>query len=202
MIPEIPHTFLYRNRNRREHAYLTLSSQLLEQYEFINAKNSLAVKFYYYPDAADRNIKETFQPELPPQRNENYLGSTVSHVYELPSKYELYEIEVQTAAYLRVTASINHQELVYLPLGFEYLIKLRAGEFLSLAVDSPTSEYLEVRIKKCDESTPTLLYTNDAREFKRGIFEAEVDIEASNFRQYIKTKKGSKTLHLRLIGEQ
>ncbi len=69
-----------------------------------------------------------------------------------------------------MTASINHLEMVYLPLGFEYLIKLKNGEFLNLAVDNPETEYLEVRVKKCDESMPTLLYTNDAKEFKRGIF--------------------------------
>jgi hypothetical protein len=83
-----------------------------------DVKNTLSVNFYYYPDASDRNVKENFKPELPPSRNQNYLGATVTHVYELPSKYELYEIEVTTPSYLLVTASINHLEMVYLPLGF------------------------------------------------------------------------------------
>lgn len=59
---------------------------------------------------------------------------------------------------------------MYLPLGFEYLIKLHENENLNLVVDRPDSEYLKVRIKKCDVSSPSLKYTNDAREFKKGIF--------------------------------
>jgi hypothetical protein len=137
MTPELPHTFYYRNKNRKERAYLTLSSEILKDADSANATNKLDIKFYYYPNAGDRSVKETFVPELPPNRNENYLGSTLSHVYELPAKYELVEIEISSDSPLKVTASINHQELVYLPLGFEYLIKLQPREHLNLVIDRP-----------------------------------------------------------------
>lgn len=80
------HTFYYRNKNKKERAYLSLSSEMLRN-DVKNASNGLSVNFYYYPDAGNRKIKENFQPELPPNRNQNYLGATISHVYELPSKY-------------------------------------------------------------------------------------------------------------------
>ncbi len=55
---------------------------------------------------------------MPPKKNENYLGQAVSHVYELPIKFELFEIELFTKNYLQITASINHKELIFLPIGF------------------------------------------------------------------------------------
>jgi hypothetical protein len=69
-------------------------------------------------------VKEVFNPEMPPKRNENYIGSAFTAVYELPALYELYEIEILGNPYAMVTVSMNHQELVYLPFGFQYLIKL------------------------------------------------------------------------------
>jgi hypothetical protein len=35
-------------------------------------------------------MKEEFKPEMPPKKNENYLGKTLTHVYELPAKFELF----------------------------------------------------------------------------------------------------------------
>jgi hypothetical protein len=130
------------------------------------------------------------------------LGSTVTNVYELPTKYELLEIEILTKSYIKIIAAINHQELVYLPLGFEYMIKLHSRENLNLVIDNPVTEYLKVKVSKCDLSTPAMQYTNDDHDFKRGIFEAEVDIDRISFNQFIKTKKSSKTAHLKLIGSQ
>lgn len=80
------HTLYYRNKNKKERAYLSLSSEMLKN-DNQNASNTLSVNFYYYPDAGNRKIKENFQPELPPNRNQNYMGETISHIYELPSKY-------------------------------------------------------------------------------------------------------------------
>ena len=80
------HTLYYRNKNKKERAYLSLSSELLKN-DGKDTSNVLSVNFYYYPDAGNRKIKENFQPELPPNRNQNYLGETISHIYELPSKY-------------------------------------------------------------------------------------------------------------------
>lgn len=80
MVPNVVHTFFYRNRNKKNKAYLTLSSEI-ESFENVSISKELLIKFYYYPDAFDRSKKESFQPELPPNRNENYLGSTISHVY-------------------------------------------------------------------------------------------------------------------------
>lgn len=56
-----------------------------------------------------------------------------------------------------------------------------------------------MNVKKCDLSFPLLQYTNNANEFKRGIFEAEVPISNNNFKQYLKTKKDSSTMHLKFI---
>ncbi len=43
-------------------------------------------------------------------------------------------------------------------------------------------------------------YTNDAREFKQGIFAAESKITNNNFKQYIKTKPyDSRTMHFKFI---
>jgi len=61
---------------------------------------------------------------MPPKKNGNTIASTLTHVYELPAIYELYEIELSTKNYIKIVASINHKEIVYLPLGYEYLIKL------------------------------------------------------------------------------
>ena len=88
-----------------------------------------------------------------------------------------------------------------MPLEWDYLIKLHPKESLSLAVNAPATQFLKVKINKCDMSSPSLQYTNDARDFKRGVFEGLVGINKNNFKQYISTKKGSKTIHLKLIGD-
>ena len=68
-------------------------------------------------------------------------------------------------------------------------------------VDRPDSEYLELTIKKCDTSVPSLLYTNDAKEFQKGIYEARQEIYNSYEKKLIKTKKSSKTIHFKLTAE-
>lgn len=50
------HTFYYRSKNKKERAYLSLSSELLKN-DKKNASNVLSVNFYYYPDAGNRKIK-------------------------------------------------------------------------------------------------------------------------------------------------
>ena len=60
---------------------------------------------------------------------------------------------------------------MYLHLGFEYLIKLHAKESIYLVINRPYSDYLGVVIKKCDDSVPNLMYTNDAKEFQKSIYE-------------------------------
>jgi len=69
-------------------------------------------------------------------------------------------------------------------------------------VDRPDSEYLELTIKKCDTSVPSLLYTNDAKEFKMGLYEARQDIYNNYEKKLIKTKKSSKTIHFKLTAEE
>ena len=56
-------------------------------------------------------------------------------------------------------------------------------------------------IKKCDTSIPTLYYTNDAKEFKEGIYETEEEIENGFEKKLIKTKPSSKTIHVKLTAE-
>ena len=56
-------------------------------------------------------------------------------------------------------------------------------------------------MRKCDSSSPTLYYTNDAAEFKKGLFTASADINEHRFRQFLKTKASSKTLHLKLLAD-
>jgi len=73
---------------------------------------------------------------------------------------------------------------------------------LHLVVDRPSTDYLDLRIKKCDSSVPSLYYTNDANDFKKGVFTAELDIENAYFKELIKTKNTSKTIHLKLIGDE
>jgi hypothetical protein len=137
---------------------------------------------------------------LPPKRNENYIGNSFTAVYELPRQYELYEIEIIANAYVWVTASINHQELVYLPIGFEYLLKLHPDETLNVVIETPKEEYLELQVQKCAMSPLRLQYTNDANEFKQGVFAAESKIITNNFKQYIKTKPiKSRTMHFKFI---
>lgn len=87
MLPEVIHTLYYNNKDKSSHAYLTLSSTVESGYEAAASKNEYEAKFFYYPDAIRRDIKEEFKPEKPPKKNENYLGSTITHVYELPAKY-------------------------------------------------------------------------------------------------------------------
>lgn len=48
------------------------------------------MRFYYYEDIYNTNEREEFHPSKPPKRNQNYLGNTASHVYELPAKFELF----------------------------------------------------------------------------------------------------------------
>lgn len=60
------------------------------------------------------------------------------------------------------------------------------------------TEYLQVQVKQCRLGYPTLQFTNNAAEFKSGLFEGEVDIDKSIFKHYIKTKKDSKTIHFKL----
>ncbi len=52
--------------------------------------------------------------------------------------------------------------MIYLPLEFEYLIKLHPKESLNLVVDNPRTDYLEVNVKKCDAGSASIMYTNDA----------------------------------------
>jgi DNA-binding transcriptional MerR regulator len=176
LTPEIVHTFYYHNQQKESHAYLALSSSPHAGYDAEYSRNEYEVKFFYYPNAADRERREEFKPEMPPKKNENHLGSTVTHVYELPGKYELYEVELETSSYLDITASINHKEMIYLPLGYEYLIKLYPRDVIYLVVDRPATDYLEMTFKKCDSSVPTIYYTNDAREFQKGLYETAEEI--------------------------
>jgi hypothetical protein len=53
--------------------------------------------------------------------------------------------------------------MVFLPIGYEYMINLHPKEVVYLVVDRPETSYLEVSFKKCDGSVPTLYYTNDAK---------------------------------------
>lgn len=90
---------------------------------------------------------------------------------------------------------------MYLPIGFEYLIKLHAKEAIWLVIDRPDVEYLELTIKKCDESIPNLMYTNDVKEFQNGIYETREDLVNGYEKRLIKSKKGSKTIHLKITAE-
>lgn len=62
LVPELPHTFYYHNRERKSHAYLTLSSQIEPGYSENNPKNEMIARFYYYPDANNRKQRESFIP--------------------------------------------------------------------------------------------------------------------------------------------
>jgi hypothetical protein len=57
-------------------------------------------------------------------------------------------------------------------------------------------------VKKCDTSIPTLYYTNDAREFKEGLYETQEEIENGYEKKLIKTKKSSKTIHVKFTAEE
>lgn len=54
MIPDIPHTFYYHNKQKESHAYMTISSSVRPGYDEANSKNEYEARFYYYPDANDR----------------------------------------------------------------------------------------------------------------------------------------------------
>ena len=100
-----------------------------------------------------------------------------------------------------MTASINHKDLIYLPLGFEYLIKLHAGEIIYVVIDKPNSDFLEMSFKKCDDSVPTLFYTTDVKEFQKGIYSESEDLENNFVRKTITVQKKSKTIHLKIAAE-
>jgi hypothetical protein len=68
-----------------------------------------------------------------------------------------------------------------------------------VVIDTPKDDYLEMKVQKCGLSSPRLQYTNDANEFKQGIFEAESKITNNNFKQYIKSKLSSATMHFKFI---
>ena len=53
-------------------------------------------------------------------------------------------------------------------------------------------------MRKCDESLPSIAYTNDAHEFKKGLFAAEMSIDNGRFKHYLQTKSDSETIHLKL----
>lgn len=57
-----------------------------------------------------------------------------------------------------VSIGINHQEIMFLPFDHEYPFSLHNGEDLNFLVENSQAGFIEVTIRKCDQSKPTFSY--------------------------------------------
>ena len=69
-------------------------------------------------------------------------------------------------------------------------------------IDNPQTSHLEMTFKKCDISTPTLSYTNDVKQFQKGLYSTAEELENMYERKLVKTKKSSKTIHVKVNAEE
>ncbi len=56
---------------------------------------------------------------------------------------------------------INHQEVIFLPFNHEYPFQLHKNEYLNVLSDVNNPGFIDMYVKKCDQSVPILKYTFD-----------------------------------------
>lgn len=67
----------------------------------------------------------------------------------------------------KVSLGINHQEIMILPFDLEFPFILHRSERTSFIVELSNPGYLEIVIRKCDESNPVFSYTFDYDSFQK-----------------------------------
>jgi hypothetical protein len=63
---------------------------------------------------------------------------------------------------------VNHQEVVFLPFNHDYPFILHQKEYLNVLTDVNIPGFIDLELRKCDQTTPTLSYTFDYDGFIKG----------------------------------
>lgn len=71
-----------------------------------------------------------------------------------------------------------------LPFNYEFSFQLEEGESINLLADVINQGYLNIKIKKCDESSPTFSYTFDEKSFQKLEFNYENDLTDDPYFEY------------------
>ena len=66
---------------------------------------------------------------------------------------------------------------MFLPFNHEYPLQLHKGEYLNILADVNIPGYIELHIKKCDQSSPAFGYTFDYSDFlsNKYMYRGEID---------------------------
>ena len=85
-----------------------------------------------------------------------------------------------------------------MPFDHEYPFVLHPNEYLNILTDVNIPGFIDLEVRKCDQSTPTLGYTFDYDSFIKGEYMYEAMLtEESSFRYHIKANRIG-TLYLKL----
>lgn len=90
-------------------------------------------------------------------------------MYNLPTSV-CFEIQLSnpTSKSIKASMGINHQEVLFLPFNHEYPFQLHKNEYLNILADVNIPGFIELHIKKCDQSSPSFSYTFDYDSFVKG----------------------------------
>jgi hypothetical protein len=78
------------------------------------------------------------------------------------------EVTNPTAAATKVSMGINHQEVIFLPFNHEFPLQLHPLEYLNILIDVNIPGFIELKVRKCDQSVPSLRYTFNYDGFIKG----------------------------------
>lgn len=79
---------------------------------------------------------------------------------------------------------------MFLPFDHEYPFSLHNGEDLNFLVENSQAGFIEVTIRKCDQSKPTFSYVQHYDNFVKGEFDNELILgEEPYFKQLVKADK-------------
>lgn len=182
--------FYYSSRNAG-HAYLTIATEKSSDLKDLE----ITLKFCDPKDGLiDEDCWQEYSAPKPPIKDKT---PNPSIMYSLPAKnYFAFFLECKGSKGARVSLGINHQEIMILPFDKEFPFALHQAETINFLVELSNPGYIEMTVRKCDESDPTFSYTYDYDGFQDGEFTYETDLSESpknNF--YSKVKPG--TLYVR-----
>ena len=160
--PKLAHSFYYCNDRTLEHVIYTLSTDSAQTLK------DLKIKGYTFDGFGEEQEKTEVSLGKP---NVAKKTPNPTVVFTFPNS-TCFEIELlnPTKKELKVSMGINHQEVIFLPFNHEYPFQLHKEEYLNILSDVNIPGFIELQVKKCDQSSPMLGYTFDYESFMKGEF--------------------------------
>lgn len=96
-----------------------------------------------------------------------------SFIVEIPGQWPRLEIVYESlwTADIELAVAIHDEEIIFLPLGYSLPLGIEPDGAVNLLVDNNEEGFIELIIKKCDESYPKIAYSLSPQDFMKQIYD-------------------------------